>query len=103
MKDPPNPIVATHRGGQQKADAVLTIPEVALELRCSKAHVCNVINGKVKNVPRMPAIRMGRRKLIRRSTLEIWKRANELGVEIDAMMPSSGISAVDAWNEEFHA
>jgi excisionase family DNA binding protein len=82
---------------------ILTIPEVAQTLRCSKAHVCNVVNGKVKNTPRLPAIRLGRRILIRRETLELWKRASEQGTEIDAMMPGSGKSAVDAWKEEFHA
>ena len=41
-------------------DGVLTIPEVAAELRCSKAHVYNVINGRVKGVSSLPAIVMGR-------------------------------------------
>ena len=86
-----------------KSTDLLTIHEIAGELRCSKAHVCNLINGKLKDAPRLPAIRMGRRKLVRRTTLEFWKRACELGVEIDAMIPPSGTSAVDAWNEEFHA
>jgi hypothetical protein len=81
----------------------LTILEVPQKLRCSKAHVCNVVNGKVRNAPRLPAIRMGRRILIRRETLELWKRASEQGTEIDAMIPPSEKSAVDAWKEEFHA
>jgi hypothetical protein len=46
---------------------------------------------------------MGRRILIRRETLELWKRASEQGTEIDAMIPPSEKSAVDAWKEEFHA
>jgi excisionase family DNA binding protein len=58
-------------------DQILTIPEVAAELRCSKAHVYNVISGKVNGVSSLPAITMGRRKLVRRSTLNRWKRANE--------------------------
>ncbi len=82
---------------------MLTIPEVAQMLRCSRAHVCNLANGKVRNTPRLPAVRMGRRILIRRTTLELWKRASERGTEIDAIMPPSGKSAVDAWKEEFHA
>ena len=82
---------------------VLTVLEIAQTLRCSKAHVCNVINGKVKNTPRLPVIRLGRRILIRRETLELWKRASEQGTEIDAMISPSGKSAVDAWKEEFHA
>jgi hypothetical protein len=49
---------------------ILTVRDVALELRCSVAHVYNVINGKVKNVSRLPAIAIGGRKLIQRDTLE---------------------------------
>jgi len=69
-------------------DEVLTVAEVAAELRCSKAHVHNAINGKVAGVSPLPAIHMGRRKLVRRSALERWKRANERGA-FDAMMPVS--------------
>jgi hypothetical protein len=46
---------------------------------------------------------VGEEEVVRRSMLELWKRASEMGVEIGAILPSSGISAVDAWNEEFHA
>ena len=60
-------------------DENLTVKEVADELQCSKAHVHNLINGKVKGVSPLPAIRMGRRKIVRRSTLEKWKRDNEWG------------------------
>ena len=56
---------------------VLTVRDVALELRCSVDHVYRVINGKVKNVSRLPAIPIGRRKLIQRDTLEDWKKTNE--------------------------
>jgi hypothetical protein len=59
------------------SDPVMTIPEVAANLRCSKAHAYNVINGTVKGVSPLPAIQMGRRKLVRRSTLEQWKQVNE--------------------------
>jgi excisionase family DNA binding protein len=59
------------------ADAVLTVEEVASELRCSKAHVYNAINGRVSGVSALRVIQMGRRVLIRRSSLEIWKRQNE--------------------------
>jgi hypothetical protein len=41
------------------------------------AHVYNVINGKVTGVTKLPAINMGRRKLVCRNTLERWKRTNE--------------------------
>jgi excisionase family DNA binding protein len=80
-------------------DEILTVGEVAAEMRCSKAHVHNVINGKVAGVSRLPAIHMGRRKLIRRSALEQWKRLNEKGAidgmiaaspEVDAVRPMGG-------------
>lgn len=57
---------------------ILSIHEVAANLRCSKAHVYNAINGKVSGVSQLPAIPMGRRKLVRRSSLESWKAANEM-------------------------
>ena len=58
-------------------DEILTIPEVAAELRCSKAHVYKVLRGNVAGVSVLPAICIGRRRLVRRSTLEEWKKANE--------------------------
>ncbi len=60
-----------------EAPAVLTVAEVALRLRCSKAHVCNAINGKVRGVTPLPAITMGRRKLIRLAALLHWLDQNE--------------------------
>ena len=51
---------------------VLTLADVAVILRCSKAHVCNVINGKVPDTPRLPHLAVGRRKLVRREWLEAW-------------------------------
>jgi len=58
---------------------ILTAKDVASELRCSTMHVYNVLNGKIKNVARLPSIWVGRRKLIRRSSLERWKRLHEHG------------------------
>jgi excisionase family DNA binding protein len=58
-------------------DAVLTVDEIAGELRCSKAHVYNAINGKVSGVSPLRVIHMGRRVLVRRSSFEQWKRENE--------------------------
>jgi excisionase family DNA binding protein len=63
---------------QRRFDEILTTSEVAAELRCSKAHVYNAINGKVAGVSRLPAIHMGRRKLVRRTALEAWKCENEI-------------------------
>jgi excisionase family DNA binding protein len=58
---------------------IMTVEEVAQRLRCSKAHVCNAINGKVSGVTTLPAISMGRRKLIRVSALAAWLAQNEPG------------------------
>ena len=74
-------------------DEILTVAEVAADLRCSKAHVYNVINGKVARITALPAITMGRRKLVRRSSLERWKSAVEQG-HSDAMMRTA--HSVDA-------
>ena len=69
-------------------DDVLTVKEVALELRCSTPHVRKAISGKLPGVTRLPAIPMGRKKLIRRSSLEQWKRENDSG-HPDGTIPSS--------------
>jgi hypothetical protein len=58
-------------------DPVLNAAEVALDLRCSKAHVYHLINGIVANAPPLPTVRMGRRRVVRRSSLEKWKEAIE--------------------------
>ncbi len=79
-------------------DEILTVEQVADELHCSKAHVYNAINGKVQGVSQLPAITMGRRKLVLRSSLERWKQANEKGTSRDAMISSS--PEVDAVRRE---
>ena len=75
---------------------ILTVTEVALRLRCSKAHVCNAINGKVKGVTPLPAISMGRRKLIRRATLAAWLRQNDPSHRDAMIRPSHQIDGVNA-------
>jgi excisionase family DNA binding protein len=76
-------------GGQISNEDVLTVTEVATELRCSKAHVYHAINGQVRGVPALPAIRMGRRRLIRRSSLEHWKSECEAVPLGGAILPPS--------------
>jgi excisionase family DNA binding protein len=56
---------------------VLTIGEAAAVLKCSKAHVQNLLAGKVKGVPPLPYIPLGRRKLIRRESLLRWMERTE--------------------------
>ena len=58
---------------------VLTVPEVADALRCSKAHVHNLINGKVHGARPLPSLRLGRRRVVRRRSLDHWIAANEHG------------------------
>src|ERR1035438_4960654 len=66
---------------------IMTASEVARYLHCSKAHVYNAINGKIDNVPPLPALMLGRRRLVRRAALESWIRANETCLA-SGMMPS---------------
>ena len=75
---------------------VLTVAEVALRLRCSKAHVCNAINGKVRGVTPLPAISMGRRKLVRFAALATWLNQNEPGGPDAMIRASCGNDAVGA-------
>lgn len=84
-------------------DEVLTVAEVAAELRCSKAHVHNAINAKIAGVSPLPAIHMGRRKLIRRSALEQWKRLNERHTFDGMMAASPDVDAVGLMRGESHA
>jgi hypothetical protein len=59
--------------------------------------VCNTINGKVKGVTPLPAISMGRRKLVRRETLAAWLAQNDPCPNTGAMiLASCGIDAVGA-------
>ena len=59
------------------SDEILSALDIARELHCSKAHVYNVILGRVAGVTPLPVIVMGRRRLVRRSSFELWKRSNE--------------------------
>jgi hypothetical protein len=45
---------------QGGANPLPTLSEVARELRCSKAHVQNIINGKVPNVPPFAVLGIGK-------------------------------------------
>ncbi|MFN9297879.1 MAG: helix-turn-helix domain-containing protein [Acidobacteriota bacterium] len=51
---------------------VMNLAEAAEFVRCSKAHLCNILNGKVRGIPQLPAVRVGRRLLFRRESLERW-------------------------------
>ena len=75
---------------------VMTVEEVAHVLRVSKAHVHNLINGKVRGVPQLPSVCPGRRHLVRRASLQNWMQKCEMA-HSSAMLPaSSKIGAVGA-------
>lgn len=76
---------------------LLTLNEVARELRCSKAHVSKATEGRVRHASPLPTVRLGRRKLVRREALEAWIKENESGArdklrssEIDAARRTQG-------------
>ncbi len=56
---------------------ILTIREVAEVLRCSKAHVSNVLRGRVGGLPKLTHFSLGRRKLVRREWLDTWMEQNK--------------------------
>ncbi len=78
------------------SDDILTVPEVATDLRCSKAHVYKAINGELGGVRPLPAIAMGRRRLVRRSSLERWKAENEQTMADAKISAAHFVDAVDA-------
>ena len=62
---------------------LLTLAEAATVLRCSKAHLSNVLNGKVASLPPLPHLSLGRRTLIRRTILLQWiERLEERNDEV---------------------
>jgi excisionase family DNA binding protein len=81
---------------------IMTAAEVARYLHCSKAHVYNAIKGKIDNVPPLPALSLGRRRLVRRATLESWITANENGLA-SGMMPTKLEVDTAGRVEKYHA
>jgi len=56
---------------------VLNLAEAAALVRCSRAHLCNIVHGKIPGIPLLPTVRIGRRVLFRRESLEHWLEAVE--------------------------
>jgi len=56
---------------------LLTLSEVAELLRVSKPHVSKAVAGLVQGCPAIPAVSLGRRKLVRRASLLSWIERNE--------------------------
>lgn len=73
---------------------ILTAKEVARELRCSKAQIYRLMNGDVKERTVLPPIALGRKKVVRRSSLEAWKRLNEIGAILSDDSEMKAVGAV---------
>ena len=71
--------LSTGNGVIPSDHGILTVIEVARELRCSKSHVHHLIEGTVRGMPPLPSIWLGRRRLVLRSSLDRWIKANEHG------------------------
>jgi hypothetical protein len=56
----------------ENTSTILTIKEVANILRCSKTHALNVIQGRVRGLPKLTHLSLGRRKVVRRDWLDQW-------------------------------
>ena len=56
---------------------LLTLSEVAKLLQCSKAHVGKAVAGRIPGCPPIPAVCLGRRRLVRRGALLAWIERNE--------------------------
>ena len=50
----------------------LTITGAALLLHCSRSHLSRAIHGRLRDVPPLPSVRLGRRVLIRKQALKAW-------------------------------
>jgi Helix-turn-helix domain len=56
---------------------LLTLAEVAKLLHCSRAHISAAVAGRLPGCPAIPAVSLGRRKLVRRASLLSWIESNE--------------------------
>jgi excisionase family DNA binding protein len=56
---------------------ILNLKQAAEYLGISRSHLLNIIKGKVKGVPRLQPIRVGRRLLFLRERLDEWLREAE--------------------------
>ena len=67
--------------GANEQSQVLTLKQAAQFLRISRAHLSNVINGKVAGVPPLRYAKVGRRILIKREWADEWlEKAGQLSV-----------------------
>ena len=73
----PRPLPSPRADALHGLPDLLTLADVSRILRCSKAHVCNLLNGRIRDARPLPCVSVGRRRLIRRASLERWLKAAE--------------------------
>ncbi len=73
----PRPLRSPRAEALHDLPDLLTLADAARILRCSKAHVCNLLNGRIRDARPLPCVSVGRRRLIRRASLERWLNATE--------------------------
>jgi hypothetical protein len=56
---------------------LLDMKTVADRLNCSKGHVSKLINGKVKGMPALPFVGLGRKRSVVETTLNEYVRLSE--------------------------
>jgi hypothetical protein len=57
--------------------SILTRKETIARLRLKPAHFSKIVNGKVKGLPPLACLRIGRHQLFRDETIEQWLREVE--------------------------
>jgi hypothetical protein len=53
---------------------ILTREETMARLRLKPAHFSKLVNGRIKGLPTLACLRIGRRQLFRDETVEAWVR-----------------------------
>jgi excisionase family DNA binding protein len=76
-ESPPRVTDRAHESELVYSKQVLTLDEAAEILRVSSSHLMNLIHGRVRGVPPLPHLSIGRRTLILRESLERWLGAAE--------------------------
>jgi hypothetical protein len=73
---------------------LLSLADAAELLRCSKAHVSKAVSGRIPGCAAIPCVTLGRRKLIRRSSLLAWLAANDKVARNDNRKPVGQVRIV---------
>jgi excisionase family DNA binding protein len=85
----------TARQAVSEDSALMTLPEAARELRCSKSHLYRLLSGK-QGGPRLPVFHIGRKSFVRKQQLHAWIRSLE---DIERENASAGrfVGIRDEW------